>query len=118
MKKSYYLLCTQQVYDGPAFQDNQMLNSNSGKKEVQYATINFSLLKRNGRKQESTKTEYAEIKKAVKEQYENAEEEDELLEAKEDEMVVELEMKYREPENEEGGDEAVYSNVNDIINEI
>ncbi|XP_025760162.1 sialic acid-binding Ig-like lectin 5, partial [Oreochromis niloticus] len=106
------------VYDGPAFQDNQMLNSNSGRKEVQYATINFSLLKRNGRKQESTKTEYAEIKKAVKEQHEDAEEEDELLEAKEDEMVVELEMKYREPKNEEGGDEAVYSIVNDIISEI
>ncbi|XP_063340969.1 sialic acid-binding Ig-like lectin 14 [Pelmatolapia mariae] len=73
---------------------------------------------RNGRKQESTNTEYAEIKKAVKEQSEDAEEEDELLDAKEDEMVVELEMKCREPENEEGGHEAVYSNVNDIINEI
>lgn len=64
------------IYDGPAFQDNQMLNSNSGRKEVQHATINFPLLKRNGRNQESTKTEYAEIKKAVKEQREDAEEED------------------------------------------
>ncbi|CAI5662077.1 unnamed protein product [Oreochromis niloticus] len=112
------------VYDGQALQDNLTLNSNSGPKEVEYADIDFSLLKRNGareaaRRQESTKTIYAEIKKAVEEREDDAEEEGEMLEAKEGEMVVEMEMKYREPEKEiEMGKERVYSTVNDVTDEI
>ncbi|XP_006791802.1 sialic acid-binding Ig-like lectin 10 [Neolamprologus brichardi] len=112
------------VYDSQALQDNLTLNSNSGPKEVEYADINFSLLKSNGareaaRRQESTKTVYAEIKKAVEEREDDAEEEGEMLEAKEDEMVVEMEMKYREPEKElEMGKERVYATVNDVTDEI
>ncbi|XP_039475168.1 sialic acid-binding Ig-like lectin 11 [Oreochromis aureus] len=112
------------VYDGQALQDNLTLNSNSGPKEVEYADIDFSLLKRNGareaaRRQESTKTIYAEIKKAVEEREDDAEEEGEMLEVKEGEMVVEMEMKYREPEKEiEMGKERVYSTVNDVTDEI
>ncbi|XP_004551121.3 sialic acid-binding Ig-like lectin 16 [Maylandia zebra] len=112
------------VYDGQELQDNLTLNSNSGPKEVEYADINFSLLKRNGareaaRRQESTKTVYAEIKKAVEEREDDAEEEGEMLEAKEDEMVVEMEMKYREPEKElKMGKERVYATVNDVTDEI
>ncbi|XP_005750892.1 sialic acid-binding Ig-like lectin 5 isoform X2 [Pundamilia nyererei] len=112
------------VYDGQELQDNLTLNSNSGPKEVEYADINFSLLKRNGareaaRRQESTKTVYAEVKKAVEEREDDAEEEGEMLEAKEDEMVVEMEMKYCEPEKElEMGKERVYATVNDVTDEI
>lgn len=81
-------------------------------------------MKRNGareaaRRQESTNTVYAKIKKAVKEREDDAEEEGEMLEAKEDEMVVEMEMKYREPEKElEMGKERVYATVNDVTDEI
>lgn len=91
---------------------------------MEYADINFSLLKRNGareaaRRQESTKTVYAEIKKAVEEREDDAEEEGEMLEAKEDEMVVEMEMKYREPEKElKMGKERVYATVNDVTDKI
>lgn len=91
---------------------------------MEYADINFSLLKINGareaaRRQESTKTVYAEIKKAVEEREDDAEEEGEMLEAKEDEMVVEMEMEYREPEKElEMGKESVYATVNDVTDEI
>lgn len=91
---------------------------------MEYADINFSLLKRNGareaaRRQECTKTVYAEIKKAVEEREDDAEEEGEMLEAKEDEMVVEMEMKYREPEKElKMGKERVYATVNDVTDEI
>lgn len=91
---------------------------------MEYADINFSLLKRNGareaaRRQESTKTVYAEVKKAVEEREDDAEEEGEMLEAKEDEMVVEMEMKYCEPEKElEMGKERVYATVNDVTDEI
>lgn len=82
------------------------------------------MLKRNGaneaaRRQESTNTVYAKIKKAVEEREDDAEEEGEMLEAKEDEMVVEMEMKYREPEKElEMGKERVYATVNDVTDVI
>ncbi|XP_042072042.1 sialic acid-binding Ig-like lectin 10 [Haplochromis burtoni] len=99
------------VYNGQALQDNQTLSSNSGPKEVEYANINFSLLKRNSdwvaaRKQESTKTDYAEIKKVVEEQWEDdAGEEGDILEGQEKNVIMEL--KQCEPERVEGRDEAV-----------
>ncbi|XP_030606588.1 sialic acid-binding Ig-like lectin 10 [Archocentrus centrarchus] len=114
----------QLVYYGQALRDHLTLNSNSGPTAVVYANINLSLLKRNPgreatRRQESTKTEYAEIKKALKEEQENdAVEEEEISCAKEEKLMVELEMKQCEPENKEGGDEAVYATVNDITDEI
>lgn len=81
-----------------------------------YANIDFSLLERNcarkpKRRQESTKTEYAEIKKALKEERDNdAVEEEEIFCAKEE--------KQCEPENKEGGEEAVYCTVNDVTDKI
>lgn len=91
---------------------------------MEYANIDISLLIRNSarrprRSQESTKTEYAEIKNAVKEEQENdAMEEGVILESKEEKAVAELKMNHCEPQKEEGEVEAVYSTVNDIINEI
>uniref|UniRef100_A0A3Q0QU55 B-cell receptor CD22 n=1 Tax=Amphilophus citrinellus TaxID=61819 RepID=A0A3Q0QU55_AMPCI len=88
-----------------------------------YANINFSLLNRNSargarRRQESTKTEYAEIKKAVKEEQENdVGRGREISEGEEEKVVMELEMKRCEPQKDEGV-EAVYSTVNDIMEEI
>lgn len=75
--------------------------------EVEYADIDFSLLKRNSkseRKQESTKTEYAEIKKAIKD--------------KQEEMMTEMDLKQSELEKEKEEDEPVYSTVNDVIDKI
>ncbi|XP_063340964.1 sialic acid-binding Ig-like lectin 14 [Pelmatolapia mariae] len=103
-----------QIYDGQALQNNQTLNSNSGTNEVEYATIDFSLLKTHiGRKaartQESTKTEYAEIKKIIKKEQED--------DGGDDGKMLEGEMKHCEPEKKEEEDEAVYSTVNDIIDD-
>uniref|UniRef100_A0A3Q0QWQ6 B-cell receptor CD22 n=1 Tax=Amphilophus citrinellus TaxID=61819 RepID=A0A3Q0QWQ6_AMPCI len=91
-----------------SLQNNQTLNSNSGTKEVVYANIDFSLLIRKSageatRRQESTKTEYAEIRKAVKEERQDGEEAETLA----------VEMINCEPEKEEGKYEAVYSIAND-----
>lgn len=78
---------------------------------MEYANINFSLLKRNSdwvaaRKQENTKTDYAEIKKVVEEQWEDdAGEEGDILEGQEKNVITEL--KQCEPERVEGRDEAV-----------
>uniref|UniRef100_UPI0037E993DB sialic acid-binding Ig-like lectin 11 n=1 Tax=Semicossyphus pulcher TaxID=241346 RepID=UPI0037E993DB len=100
------------------------LNLNGGPKDVEYASIDFSKLKRKSTggaaKKRDTETEYAEIKKKVKEQREgNGEEEDEVLEDKEEVMIGEdEEAKHCVPEEEEGEDMAVYSNVKEIMNEI
>uniref|UniRef100_A0A3P9BN50 Immunoglobulin domain-containing protein n=1 Tax=Maylandia zebra TaxID=106582 RepID=A0A3P9BN50_9CICH len=98
------------IYDGQALQNNQTLNSNSGTKEVEYATIDFSLLKtKPARTQESTKTEYAEIKRIIKKE--------QVDDDGDDGKMLEGEMKHCEPEKKEGEDEAVYSTVNDIIDD-
>lgn len=84
--------------------------------EVEYADIDFSLLKRNSkseRKQERTKTEYAEIKKAIKDK-----QEDEMVKGKEEEMMTEMDLKQSELEKEKEEDEPVYSTVNDVIDKI
>ncbi|KAI3360593.1 hypothetical protein L3Q82_002455 [Scortum barcoo] len=93
-----------------------------GPKDLKYATIDFSVLKRKcpseaAKKQESTETEYAEVKIQVKEEREDpGEEEGEVLEEEEEAMIVEdEETKHCVPEEEEGKDEAVYSNVKDIM---
>ncbi|GLD73585.1 sialic acid-binding Ig-like lectin 11 [Lates japonicus] len=129
------------IYDGQAVEDDQThgpeqaedvveektapeLNSES--KDVEYANIDFSLLKRRSpteaaRKHESTETEYAEIKKAVKEEREDdGQEEGEMLEGKEEEAMIEEneETNHGGPEKEEGEDMAVYSNVKDIMGEM
>ncbi|XP_028280624.1 sialic acid-binding Ig-like lectin 10 isoform X2 [Parambassis ranga] len=97
---------------------------NSGPKDVEYASIDFSLLKRMRpsevarRKQESTETEYSEVKRQVREEKkEDAGEEGETLERKEEEVMVEEDEETRHyvSEEENRGDEAVYSNVKEIM---
>ncbi|XP_029306970.1 macrophage colony-stimulating factor 1 receptor 2-like [Cottoperca gobio] len=90
-----------------------------GPKDVEYASINFSMLTRKSqreaaKKQETTETEYAEIKKEVKEERDdNGGEEGCVLEGKEEE-----EAQPCVPKEEEEEDVAVYSNVKDIMGEI
>ncbi|XP_073341627.1 sialic acid-binding Ig-like lectin 10 [Pagrus major] len=105
--------------------ENASLDLNGGPKDVEYASIDFSVLKRKTQRkaaktQETTETEYAEIMKKVKEEREdNGGEEGEVLEGKEEEEVIgeEEEMKHGVPEEEEGEDVEVYSNVKDIMGE-
>lgn len=59
---------------------------------------------------ESTKTEYAEIKRIIKKEQEN--------DGGDDSKMLEGEMKLCEPEKKDEEDEAVYSSVNDIIDDI
>ncbi|CAI5662085.1 unnamed protein product [Oreochromis niloticus] len=98
------------IYDGQALQNNQTLNPNSGTNEVEYATIDFSLLKtKAARRRESTKTEYAEIKRIIKKE--------QVDDGGDDGKMLEGEMKHCEPEKKEEEDDAVYSTVNDIIDD-
>uniref|UniRef100_A0A3B4X7L2 Sialic acid-binding Ig-like lectin 10 n=1 Tax=Seriola lalandi dorsalis TaxID=1841481 RepID=A0A3B4X7L2_SERLL len=98
----------------------------SGPKDVEYASIDFSVLKRRSlrqaaKKQETAETEYAEIKKEVKEEREDdGGEEGEMLEGKEERVMTEEdeETKCSVPGEEEGEDMAVYSNVKDIMGEM
>ncbi|XP_051812363.1 hemicentin-1-like [Acanthochromis polyacanthus] len=135
------------ISDGPAAQDNHTYaqdgaengavaaekaapEHNSGPKDVEYASINFSLLRRKSprgaaRNQESTETEYAEIKTEVnKEMEDDDEEEGEILVDKEEEEVMEEDEETKpcvaeeEEEKEEEEEEAVYSNVKDLMDEI
>ncbi|XP_047454147.1 sialic acid-binding Ig-like lectin 10 [Mugil cephalus] len=106
---------------------------NSEPKDVEYANIDFSLLKsrprESTRKQESTETEYAEIKKEVQEEreddggdesemLEDKEEDEEMMEEDVEVMMVEDEEMKLVPEEQKREEEAVYSNVNDIMREI
>uniref|UniRef100_A0AAQ6AN97 Ig-like domain-containing protein n=1 Tax=Amphiprion ocellaris TaxID=80972 RepID=A0AAQ6AN97_AMPOC len=99
---------------------------NSGPKDVEYASINFSLLRRKSprgaaRNQESTETEYAEIKtEANKEMEDDDGEKGEMLADKEEEAVMEEdeEAKPCVAEEEKEEEEEVYSNVKDLMDEI
>ncbi|XP_008288776.1 basement membrane-specific heparan sulfate proteoglycan core protein-like, partial [Stegastes partitus] len=106
---------------------------NSGPKDVEYASINFSRLRRRSpreaaRRKESTETEYAEIKREVKEERGDegdggegemlAGEKEEVVMEEEEEEEEEAEAKPREAEEEKEEEEAVYSNVKDIMDEI
>lgn len=96
----------------------------SGPQDVEYASIDFSVLKRktarNARKkQESIKTEYAQIlKKATEERLENGNAEGEITEGKADEVIEDEESKQRVSEEERGENMEVYSNLKDIMNGI
>ncbi|XP_068997315.1 sialic acid-binding Ig-like lectin 10 [Embiotoca jacksoni] len=127
------------MYDGQAEQDDQtraaeraqnggVAAENAGReldsepKDVEYASIDFSLLKRNcsreaAKKQENTETEYAEIQRGVKR---NRDEDGDVLEGKEDEAMTagDEERKLCVPNEEEGHDEAVYSSVKDVMDAI
>ncbi|XP_031169757.1 sialic acid-binding Ig-like lectin 5 isoform X1 [Sander lucioperca] len=99
---------------------------NGGPQDVEYASIDFSLLKTKNprtaaKNQETTETEYAEIKKEVKEEIEdNGGEEGDVLEGKDEEAMIgdDEEIEQFVAKEEEGEDMAVYSNVKDIMGEI
>ncbi|XP_035018914.2 sialic acid-binding Ig-like lectin 10 [Hippoglossus stenolepis] len=95
----------------------------SGPQDVEYASIDFSLLKSKGprdaaKKPETTETDYAEIQKQVKEEREDggAEEGEVLEEAGIEEE--EEETNHFVPEEDEGGDMEVYSNIKDLMAEM
>uniref|UniRef100_A0A3Q3GLW4 Ig-like domain-containing protein n=1 Tax=Labrus bergylta TaxID=56723 RepID=A0A3Q3GLW4_9LABR len=107
---------------GAVAEEKAALDPDGGPNDVEYASIDFSVLKRSAaKKRETTETEYAEIKKDVKEQREDQSGgEGEVMEDKEEEMMIgeDEETKNCVPEEEEGEDEAVYSNVKDVMDEI
>uniref|UniRef100_A0A665UVX4 Ig-like domain-containing protein n=1 Tax=Echeneis naucrates TaxID=173247 RepID=A0A665UVX4_ECHNA len=98
----------------------------TGLKDVEYASIDFSLLKRQkpsqaAVKQETTETEYAEIKKEQQEEKgDKLREEGKMMEGEEEEAMIEQakDTKRCDPEEEEGEDTAVYSNVKDIMSQV
>ncbi|CAK6964273.1 uncharacterized protein LOC113169033 [Scomber scombrus] len=96
-------------------------------KDVEYASIDFSVLKRRSlrgtaKKQETTETEYTEIKREEKvERQDNDGEPDEMLECKEEEAAMaedDEEIKHCVAKEEEVEDVALYSNVKDIMDEM
>ena len=100
---------------------------NGGAKNVEYASIDFSMLKRRSlrgaaKKRETTETEYAEVKREEKvEKQDNDVEPDEMLECKEeDEAMAEEdeEIKHCVAKEEEEEDVALYSNLKDIKEEM
>lgn len=105
--------------EGPTTK-NAALDSINGPIDVEYASIDFSVLKRNrregGQKPETTETVYAEINKKVKndtdDNEENGKEESEMSEDKQEEA------KHSVPVEEQGEDVAIYSNVKDMLGEI
>ncbi|XP_074508727.1 myelin-associated glycoprotein-like [Sebastes fasciatus] len=117
---------TAELEGGAEAAERATTDLNGGPKDVEYASIDFSVLKRKSPRKaakthETTETEYAEIKKEVKEEREgNDGEEGDVLEGKEEEAMVreDEETQHCVPEEEEGEDEEVYSNVNDIMGEI
>ncbi|XP_040899681.1 uncharacterized protein LOC121185531 [Toxotes jaculatrix] len=111
--------------DGTVAAEKTGPETDSGLKDVEYASIDFSLLKRKSprvaaEKQETTETEYAEIKKEVKEEREDyGGQKGEVLESKEEVIIEEdEETQHCVTEEEEGEDMAVYSNVRDIMGEM
>ncbi|XP_027143028.1 uncharacterized protein LOC104930299 [Larimichthys crocea] len=110
---------------GAVATEKAALNLDDGPKDVEYASIDFSMLKRKSKReaaktQETTETEYAEIKKVKEEREDNDREEGEV---EEEAMMVEEaeeeeEIKHDVPEEEEREDMEVYSNVKDIMSEI
>lgn len=98
-----------QTYRQDVVKDVADNDLDGGPKEVEYASVDFSLMKRRSQteaaeKQETTETEYAEIKKECKEE-EGLIGEDEKTE-------------YCVPEEDEGEDMAVYSTVKQKTDEI
>ncbi|XP_028280638.1 myeloid cell surface antigen CD33-like [Parambassis ranga] len=117
------------IHDQEAAAEGEALNGIVEPKEVEYSNINFSAMKRGNparseKTRDTTETEYAEIKKDEMKARQDADGEvGEVLEGgegeEEEEGVKEVEMDSV-PAEEVGGDEevAVYSNVNEIMDEI
>lgn len=98
-----------------------MVGLDGGPKDVEYASIDFSIMKRKpprnaSKKQESIETEYAEIMKTMGKK-ETVEVEGEMTEVKE-EVVEDEQSKQSVSEEERGDNTEVYSNLKDIMNGI
>ncbi|XP_034553704.1 sialic acid-binding Ig-like lectin 10 isoform X2 [Notolabrus celidotus] len=94
-----------------------------GPKDVEYASIDFTVLKRKTVKKqettETTETEYAEIKKEGKEQRENHDGiNGEMMQGKEEEVLIGEEEETKIHALEEEDDATVYSTVKDVLDEI
>lgn len=91
---------------------------------MEYANIDFSVLKRNAprngsKTHQSIETEYAEIMKKEKEgRKEIAKVEGKMTEGNKKDMVENKELKQAFSEDERGDNTEVYSNVKDIMNDI
>lgn len=91
---------------------------------MEYANIDFSVLKRNtarngSKTQQSIETEYAEIMKKEKEgRKEIAKVEGKMTEGNKEELVENEELKQAFSGEERGDNTEVYSNIKDIMNEI
>lgn len=136
------MFCTLQIYDGQAEEDDQTLSQeeasdgtvaavktapepNNAPTDVDYASIDFTLLKRRSpretvKEEESTHTEYAEIKKGKEERVDDCGEKSETLEGQDEEAMIneDEETEHCVLEEEEEEDVAVYSNVKDIMGEM
>ncbi|KAF1388281.1 hypothetical protein PFLUV_G00088560 [Perca fluviatilis] len=94
-------------------------------KEVEYSDIDFHLLNRKSPTgandtQETTETEYAEIKNKEMERQDNGGEGGEMLEGNEEEVMIGEDKETQEcmsAEKQGGGDVMVYSNVKEIMGE-
>lgn len=89
----------------------------AGKSDVEYSNINVLLLKRKSPTkarnfQETTETEYTEIKKDKAEGRQDGDSKEEEV------MIEEEETKDDILEEKEGADVALYSNVKDIMGQI
>lgn len=94
-------------------------------KDVQYASIDFSIMKRRSAKgaakeRASTLTEYAEIKTGPKEQRKDGSKEgSETLEDEEEDLITKHDEETKHCVSEEQIEvEAVYSTVKDVLDEI
>lgn len=139
-----YIFCTLQIHDGQAEEDDQTLGQeeasngtvaaektapepNNAPTDGDYASIDFTLLRRRSpretvKNEESTHTEYAEIKKGKEERGDDCGEksESETLEGQDEEAMMDEdeETELCVPEEEEEEEVAVYSNVKDIMAEM
>ncbi|KAK2909909.1 hypothetical protein Q8A73_007624 [Channa argus] len=116
--------CLQEVQNGPVTAEKDVPELNNGPTDVEYASINFALLKRRSpreaAKTEFTKTVYSEIKKTFPEEDVSGEE-GEVLEDKEEDLMIEEDEQTphcEKQEGDEGEDLEVYSSINDTVCEI
>ncbi|KAK5622624.1 hypothetical protein CRENBAI_000476 [Crenichthys baileyi] len=103
-----------------------MSELSSSLKDVQYASIDYSIMKRRSarevaKERESTLTEYAEIKTGAEDQNKDeSKEASKTLEGKEEDLMTKHDDEIKQCVSEEqGGDvEAVYSTVRDVLDKI
>ena len=104
--------------------DKAVADLDGGPKDVEYASIDFSLLKRKTPRtqrnnQDAIETEYAQIKKkTTEERMKTAKVEREITEGKGDEVNEDEESKQSVSEDERRVNTEMYSNMKDIINGI